>query len=200
MNGQADVEVSKYYFLLGNKPNVLHHKNKWEIPFFQKWNSHIFLLLPRVLKMVVMLGLHMTQKPWLFVKVNSPLLANFRSMSLINIRMSFPESFRWNIGKISGWVFQDPVIRDKGIWNYESGMRPANDFKENQMVIIQMWKIVLPSFFAGMMEIMVINYTAHPQPFSTHVFWNAIMRIACLMTMHVTNHVGHHVLDWHQMK
>ena len=64
----------KILLLLGKKPNVFDHKikvSKKLFTLFQKWNSHIFSLLPLGLKMVVMVVLHTIQKQWLFVKVSS---------------------------------------------------------------------------------------------------------------------------------
>ena len=47
---------------------------------------------------------------------------------------------------------------------------------------------------------MAIKCIAHPQLYLTHVFWYALMLIACLMTTNVTNHVDQHVWDGHQTK
>ena len=47
---------------------------------------------------------------------------------------------------------------------------------------------------------MATKCTAHPEPSSTHVFWNAHGHTASHMITNAMNHVEHHAPDGHQMK
>ena len=45
-----------------------------------------------------------------------------------------------------------------------------------------------------------IKCTAHPEPSSTHAFWNVLGHTASHMITNAMNHVDHHAPDGHQMK